>query len=99
MLSSMPLLSAYWPYLVTVALVYIIYVMIFGSNRSDSTKNTESEAIKLKAKREAKRPADESTVNKDDDGDEEEDEVSPLTFPEDTPHIPYKFTEISEVRF
>ena len=99
MLSSMPLLSAYWPYLVTFVLVYIIYVMIFGSNRSDSTKNTESEAIKLKAKQEAKRPADESTVNKDDDGDEEEDEVSPLTFPEDTPHIPYKFTEISEVRF
>ena len=35
----------------------------------------------------------------DADGEEQDDEVSPLTFPEDTPHIPYKFTEISEVGF
>ena len=45
-----------------------------------------------------KQTNNESTVYKDDDdGEEVDDEVSPTTFPEDTPHIPYEFKEISEV--
>ena len=98
MLSAMPLLSAYWPYLITVVLVYVIYVLIFGNNQNDSTKTSENAAIQSKSQRGTKQTNNETTVYKDDDdGEEVDDEVSPTTFPEDTPHIPYEFKEISEV--
>ena len=98
MLSAMPLLSAYWPYLITVVLVYVIYVLIFGNNQNDSTKTNENAAIQLKPQRDTKQTNNAATVYKDDDdGEEVDDEVSPTTFPEDTPHIPYEFKEISEV--
>ena len=97
MLSAMPLLSAYWPYLITVGLVYVIYVLIFGNNQNDTTKTSENASIQLKPQRDTKQTNNGTTVYKDDDDGEEVDEVSPTTFPEDTPHIPYEFKEISEV--
>ena len=96
----MSLLSAYWPYLIAVVLAYVIYVAIFGSNKNISNvQNNKNVATKSKPQLLRNQSTDESTVYKDDDGEEDDDAVSPTTFPEDTPHIPYEFKEISEVSF
>ena len=96
----MSLLSAYWPYLIAVVLAYVIYALIFGNSKNDSNvQNIENVTTKSKPQLLSSQSADESTVYKDDDGEEEDDAVSPTTFPEDTPHIPYEFKEISEVSF
>ena len=94
MLSMMPLLSAYWPYLLTSVLVYVVYVLIFGRNTSTSEKETENP---IKIKRSTNEVKKDNFSSKDDVEDYEDDEVQPLTFPEDTPHIPYIFNEISAV--
>ena len=93
MASMMPLLSVYWPYLTTCVLVYVVYFLIFGQRGNGNSHHPEG---KTKAKSLPKVRKEEKYSNKDDE-DDEEDEVRPLTFPEETPHIPYIFHEISEV--
>ena len=95
MLSMMPLLSVYWPYLLSVILCYAVYVQIFGQGR----KNSINENRKTVENRRVSKQIIENHFSSKDDADAfEEDEVVPLTFPEDTRHIPYIFNEISEVR-
>ena len=96
MLSMMPLLSIYWPYLLTSVLVYVAYVLIFGHNRGTPPRETE---IPKKIGRLSKEIKKGNYSSKDDVEDDGEEELQPLTFPEDTPHIPYVFNEISEVRW
>ena len=92
MLAMMPFLSAYWPHILTIILAYSSYVLIFGKNRLASLNDKKSLPKNLEASSQTK-------VNQLDPKDEDdEDEVTPTTFPEDTPHIPYNFDEISEVR-
>ena len=93
MLSMMPLLSVYWPYLLTSVLVYVVYVLVFDHNRSTPEKQTVN-PIKSSSKEVKK----DNYSSKDDIEEDGEDEVQPLTFPEDTPHVPYIFNEISAVR-
>ena len=95
MTSTMPLLSVYWPYLLTSVLVYVIYVLIFGRNRNTPGKQTDN-TIKLKSS--SKEVKTDKYSSKDDVEEFEEGAVQPLTFPEDTPHIPYIFNAISAVR-
>ena len=93
MLSMMPLLSVYWPYLITSVLVYVVYFLIFGRNRSTPKEQTEN-SIKMKSSSKEKK---DNYSSKDDVEEDEQEAVQPLTFPEDTLHIPYMFNEISAV--
>ena len=96
MWEMMPLLSVYWPHLITVILVYSMYVLIFGQTRSNGINYSENA---LKNRREPTTQTKEGRVStRAIDEDDEEDDVTPATFPEDTPHIPYLFNEMSEVK-
>ena len=92
MWAMMPLLSVYWPHLFTVILVYLLSTLIYGHIRANGSKCSGNELKSPSKINEDRLSA--KTINED----EIETDVIPTTFPEDTPHIPYIFDKMSEVK-
>ena len=82
-----------WIFILTLIIAYSIYFLLF--NRTDTSfakKGKElpkGNSVSDTPKKDVSSGMDESV---DVDG------VAPATFPEDTPHIPYIFNEITEAR-
>ena len=92
MWTMMPLVAAYWLHF----LIFIISFLAFHWIRSKVlTGTTTNSNLNGKAPLKHRRL---STTDCADNGDEDDEEIDPATFPDDTPHIPYVFDEISEVK-
>ena len=91
MWTMMPLVAAYWLHF----LIFIMSVLAFHWIQSKVlTYQTKNSILNGKTPSKHRRL---STNDCADNGDEEDEEMEPASFPEETPHIPYVFDEISVV--
>ena len=82
-----------WIFILTLIIAYSIYLLFF--NRTDTSFAKENKDSP-KGNSGSDRPKKDVSSGVDESVDV--DGVAPATFPEDTPHIPYIFNEITEAR-
>ena len=81
-----------WIFILTLIIAYSIYFLLF--NRTDTSFAKEGKELpKVSGSNTPK-----NDVSSGLDESVEVDGVAPATYPEDTPHIPYIFNEITEAR-